>query len=282
MSESDGLHKFPLPNSTFSGPNNPVPAGYDLETIGRAWRPNDASNSEVVAATVSRMSHHLVDSQGNAKTVEEIQGTGSVSAPLALTEVPRLASREVGGTWASTISDRTVNSENTEIVLVRNNPNSDLVWSTTGFHTTTGGPSQVADYAVLERITSTFGANPRWRLRLCRGNGFTIALWDTATTSELNIDNIPPFSPVVTATGSPTIALERSAVPTETSVVGQSAIVTHAGVDTIFDLRTEWVAVSPINWVPRTAGIIRNRTTHKWERIFIANGTIQTEILPNQ
>jgi outer membrane protein assembly factor BamB len=243
----------------------------------------------------------MINAAGESKSVEELGSTettasiiaklggadGKIGAevlpePLALTEVPRLASREVGGTWASTISTRTVNSENTEIVLVRNNPNSDLVWSTTGFHTNAGGPGQLADYAVLERITSAFGNNPRWRLMLSDGNGFTIALWETVTTSELNIDNIPPFSPAFRATGSPTIALERSAVPTETSVVGQSAIVAHGGVDTIFDLRTEWVAVSPINWVPRTAGIIRNRTTHKWERTFIANGTIQTEILPNQ
>jgi hypothetical protein len=59
--------------------------------------------------------------------------------------------------------------------------------------------------------------------------------------------------------------------------VGQTAIVTHSD-----GTLTEWSAVSPTTWLPQTAGIIYNRTASQWERTFIADGTIQTEILPNQ
>lgn len=63
------------------------------------------------------------------------------------------------------------------------------------------------------------------------------------------------------------------------SVLGQAAIVSHSD-----DTFTEWSAasLSPLKWLPRTAGILYNRDTFQWERMFIDDSTIQTEILPDQ
>ena len=75
--------------------------------------------------------------------------------------------------------------------------------------------------------------------------------------------------------GQPVIAGDYDAA----SVLGQSAIVSHSD-----DTFTEWAAasLSPLKWLPRTAGILYNRDTFQWERMFIDDGTIQTEILPDQ
>lgn len=61
--------------------------------------------------------------------------------------------------------------------------------------------------------------------------------------------------------------------------LGENITVTHS--DGTF---TEWgcVQVEPARWLPRTPGVLLNRTTGVWERTFIADGTIQTEILPDQ
>lgn len=66
---------------------------------------------------------------------------------------------------------------------------------------------------------------------------------------------------------------------TRSEIIGQIAIVTHTG-GTI----TEWAAVTiaPTNWMPRTPGIVYNRTLTQWERTYIADGSIQTELLPDQ
>ena len=65
------------------------------------------------------------------------------------------------------------------------------------------------------------------------------------------------------------------------TALAQSAIVTHS--DTSL---SEWGALSlnPIRWLPRTAGIIKNRSSGLWERLFIhpTELTLQTEILPDQ
>jgi hypothetical protein len=79
--------------------------------------------------------------------------------------------------------------------------------------------------------------------------------------------------PLSGATPVPTIAL--AGVSPE--AVGETVIVNHTD-----GSKTEWGAVSRTEWLPRTAGIIYNRTESQWERTFISAGTIQTEILPNQ
>ena len=88
-----------------------------------------------------------------------------------------------------------------------------------------------------------------------------------------------------TVGGNPWIAEGASGILVATQVLpptgtlGQTAIVTHSD-----GTQTEWgcVDISPMTWLPRTAGIFKNRDTSQWERTFIQNSTIQTEILPNQ
>ena len=75
--------------------------------------------------------------------------------------------------------------------------------------------------------------------------------------------------------GQPVIAGDYDAA----TVLGQSAIVSHSD-----DTFTEWTAasLSPLKWLPRTAGILYNRDALQWERMFIDDGFFQTEILPDQ
>lgn len=61
--------------------------------------------------------------------------------------------------------------------------------------------------------------------------------------------------------------------------LGQKCIVTHTD-----GSKTEWtaVSVSPPQWLPSTPGILQNRDTGLWERTFIEDSIIQTEIIQNQ
>ncbi len=84
-----------------------------------------------------------------------------------------------------------------------------------------------------------------------------------------------PWTAVDDASGEPVLDFGGTAA----TALDQAAIVTHSDATL-----TEWACVrlSPVAWLPRTAGIIRNRTTPQWERTFVQDGTIQTEILPDQ
>jgi hypothetical protein len=61
--------------------------------------------------------------------------------------------------------------------------------------------------------------------------------------------------------------------------LGQSLVVNHSDETT-----SEWYAskIRPTRWMPRTPGIIYNRSSEQWERTFVDAGTIQTELLPDQ
>lgn len=79
--------------------------------------------------------------------------------------------------------------------------------------------------------------------------------------------------------GSAVFIAPNHALGTRADFVGQGLVVNHS--DNTF---TEWVAskIQPTNWLPRTPGIIYNRTLNYWERTFVDDETIQTEILPDQ
>ena len=84
----------------------------------------------------------------------------------------------------------------------------------------------------------------------------------------------PALASSTTAAG--VAALAASPLP---AILGQPCIVTHSD-----GSETEWVAsqLVPAKWLPRTAGILYNRSLAQWERTYIADGTLQTEILPDQ
>lgn len=66
---------------------------------------------------------------------------------------------------------------------------------------------------------------------------------------------------------------------TAATMVGDQVVITHS--DGSF---SQWgcVQISPTRWAPMTAGVILNRTTALWERLFVEDSTIQTEPLPDQ
>lgn len=72
-----------------------------------------------------------------------------------------------------------------------------------------------------------------------------------------------------------------SSAGTPADGLGQACIVEHSD-----GSYSEWAAVSlaPYRWQPRTAGIILNRNTNLWERLFVNASTlaIETEVLPDQ
>jgi hypothetical protein len=83
MSESNGLHKFPLPSPAVAGNNNVVPAGFDHETIAKAYRPKGAPSNEVDCATSARFAHRMINAAGESKSVEELGSTETTASIIA-------------------------------------------------------------------------------------------------------------------------------------------------------------------------------------------------------
>jgi len=108
-------------------------------------------------------------------------------------------------------------------------------------------------------------------------NGYP-ASWDSSAADVATPDLAAGWTAGSGAGGTIT-DISRATEATPTGTLGQLAIVTHSD-----STQTEWgcVDISPMTWLPRTAGIVKNRTTGQWEHTFISAGTIQTEILPNQ
>ena len=153
--------------------------------------------------------------------------TGAIPAPpIQLTQQQVI--RTIKGEWATTDDEISSNSEwiDLPITLIKNpsSGGSDEVWSTTGLHDSSGGPTIEEFYVVLERMNvwPLTIDGPHWRLFISYGNGGPLAIWRTEDTNELNIDNLPPFYPYQhDATGVPSISHEMPSVTAER--VGQLA-----------------------------------------------------------
>jgi len=67
-------------------------------------------------------------------------------------------------------------------------------------------------------------------------------------------------------------------------IVGQQLIVKHSGNVTQFISHSEWTAVqiNPTVWAPRTAGIIFNNDTQRWEVMRSNNGILESILLLDQ
>ena len=111
-------------------------------------------------------------------------------------------------------------------------------------------------------------------------SGIYVLEW-TGTDWELTANGVLQYSAssdVPYPEDSPDWGVDTEALQ-KPGILGQPAIVTHSDAT-----QTEWgcVDTSPMTWLPRTAGVVKNRATGQWERTFIQDSTIQTEILPNQ
>lgn len=166
-------------------------------------------------------------------------------------------------------------------------------------------PSNPANTAYVA-VQKEPGTLPRIKIGLIPSGSNTIAVdseditisviaGTTANAVKALVDNSPSASSLVyfynadgsngtgvvtpTPIGSATFNNVNAIGGTRSEIRNQIAIVNHSD-STV----TEWAVVHtrPTRWMPRTPGIIYNRTLNQWERTFVEDGSIQTEVLPDQ
>lgn len=259
------FHRFPEPKDDVSGRNNVNPASFSIRRIAGLWRPA-GSLMEPALSTLARFAHRLVSSDGNAYTADEILAKAGQST-LVLAELPVDASTELVGVTISGIT--TPDGLNGYYDL-------------TGF-TGANFSAHNGDFGELEY--SAFSG--KWSVTYVDPSpgGLTTLQGmesDYASAFAVSPGDVASWEPTSSGGIGEVLAVDTFEAAPDTGTagkLGQSAIVNHSDAT-----QTEWGCVrsSPVKWLPRTAGIFKNRDTGLYERTFIEDGTIQTEILPDQ
>jgi hypothetical protein len=125
----------------------------------------------------------------------------------------------------------------------------------------------IANTAIAAAFTISRAANELFLLRKAPGNDASLSL----ALAELTGDGL-----TAPATSSNTTAGIAGTVAT---ALAQSAIVTHS--DSTW---TEWACVklTPMTWLPRTAGILWDADESEWIRLTRTGGTLDYTTLPDQ